>query len=90
MAVDKIEDISNTEKAQEWAERLDAIPEREEILDQMKKMKESAPGKDGVRMNYLLQGGPEIIERVVNMVQIMFEKGAEEWEESLKIDLLQM
>ena len=80
-----LKDISNTEKARDWANRLNDTPEREEILDHMKKMKESAPGKDGVRIIYKLQGGPEIFERVVNMVQMMFEKGAEEWEELLKI-----
>ena len=83
--VDKVEDISETENAVRWKELLDEIPSREEIISQMKKMKESAPGKDGVRMIYLLQGGPELLDRLISTIQDMFIKGADDWEGELKI-----
>lgn len=43
---------------------------------------------DGVRLNYLLQAGQELLEKVVEMVQFMFNNPAELWEESLKIGLV--
>ena len=84
-SVNNIDDISQTVKARLWAERLNETPSREEILQQMKKMKESAPGRDGARLIYLLQGGPEILDKLITMVQYMFEHGAAEWEVALKI-----
>ena len=83
--VNMIDDISQTDRAKEQAEFLNSIPSREEILTQMNKMRESAPGKDGVRLIYLQKGGPELTERLVTMIQEMFEKGAVEWEGSLKV-----
>ena len=87
-AADLVEDISNTEEARLWSDILEQTPSREEILKEMKKMRESAPGEDGVRLIYLFKGGPEIIEKVIEMVQYMFENGAEKWDLSLKIGLV--
>ena len=83
--INLIEDISNTDEAKNYAEILDATPTREEILTQMKFMRESAPGKDGVRLIYLMNGGPELIEKLITMIQEMWEKGQEFWEDSLKV-----
>ena len=78
----------NTEEAEEWNEMLEETPQREEILKEMKKMRDSAPGKDGVRLGMLLKGGEEIISRVVTLVQFMFNNGPEKWEGELKIGLV--
>ena len=89
--VNEIEDVFETERAEvarEWRERLEQTPSKEEILEQMKMMKDTSPGKDGVRLNYLLQAGQELLEKVVEMVQFMFNNPAELWEESLKIGLV--
>ena len=89
--IDGIEDIFSTDKAEiarEWRDRLEEIPSNEEIIAQMKKMKDSAPGKDGVRISYLLKGGREILNRLIEMVQFMFGSDADKWEESLKIGLV--
>ena len=86
--VDMIEDISETDAAKICAEQFDEIPSREEIITQMKKMRDSAPGQDGVRLSYLMSAGQEITEKLVNMVQYMFQNGAEKWEESLKVGLV--
>ena len=87
-AVNEVEDISQTILATEWREILDAIPGREEILTQMKKMRESAPGGDGVRLIYLLRGGEMLTERLVETIQYMFVNGSDQWEEGLKTGLV--
>ena len=51
-------------------------------------MKDSAPGDDGVRLNYLLKAGPEVITKIVEMVQFMFENGSDKWEESLMVGIV--
>ena len=86
--VNQMEDIRETEKAIEWREIMDTTPTGEEIFTQMKQMSESAPGEDGVRLIYLMQGGPEILQRVFDMVKFMFENDAEYWEDSLKTGLM--
>ena len=86
--VNQVEDIRNTDKACEWREELERVPEREEIVEQMSKMKHSAPGRDGVRLIYLLKAGQEIMDRLIAMVAFMFNNGAECWEEALKIGLV--
>ena len=88
IAVNEVEDISQTNLARDWRETLDSIPGREEILTQMKKMRESAPGGDGVRLIYLLRGGALLTDRLVETVQYMFMNGSEEWEEGLKTGLV--
>jgi hypothetical protein len=50
----------------------------------MKKVKESAPGKDGVRMIYINHASEEVKGEVVKMVKYMFANRAHKWETSLK------
>ena len=50
-AVDEIVDISDTERSREWSDMLEQTPEREEIVAEMKKMKESAPGREELRLS---------------------------------------
>ena len=83
-AVDEAEDLRGREDAEEWAERLNRVPDMEEIVDQMKKMRDSSPGEDGVRISYLLKGGQKVLEEVVRIVQFMFQNGAETWEDALR------
>ena len=51
---------------------------REEIEAAMKKMKESAPGENGVRRGYIRSAHEEVKRRVIEMVQNMFESRANE------------
>jgi hypothetical protein len=87
-AVDKVTDISGTDKAREWSEMLESTPEREEILTEMRKMRDSAPGEDGVRLIMLLKGGEEVTERIIKLVQFMFNNDADKWEEELKVGIV--
>lgn len=84
-AVDEAEDLRETDEGKEWGEELDLVPSREEIICQMKKMKDSAPGEDGVRLCYLLKSGPRMMERIINLIKFMFENGREKWEDTLKM-----
>ena len=83
-----MEDISNTTKARDWNETLNMMPEREEIVSQMKKMKDSTPGDDGVRLLYLLEAGEGVLQLLITMIQFMFTYSADQWEDSLKLGLV--
>ena len=83
--LEEVIDIRDTEKAREWRQNLEEQPSKEEIVAQMRKMKNSAPGKDGVRLMYLLEAGPDVLDMVVGMIQFMFNNEADKWEDSLKI-----
>jgi hypothetical protein len=88
-AVREVEDIRDTDLARLLSETiLEETPGREEILTEMKKMRDSAPGKEDVRLPGLMLGGEELIEKLVELVQFMFNNEAEKWEEELKIGLV--
>ncbi|MCP3664150.1 MAG: hypothetical protein GY696_16940 [Gammaproteobacteria bacterium] len=63
---------------------LEATPEKEE----MKKMRDSAPGEDRVRLIMLMKGGEEVTERIIRLVQFMFNNDAGKWEEELKVGIV--
>ena len=78
----------NTEEAEMWYEMLEETPQREEIIKEMKTMKDSALGRDGLRLGMLLKGSEEKIRRVVTLVQFKFNTGPEKWEGELKVGLV--
>ena len=89
--INSLEDVFNTDKAglaSEWRELLEKIPSRKEIITQMKKIKDLVPGRDGVRISYILIGGGEVMDRLVDMIHYMFCNDAYKWEDSLKIGLV--
>ena len=86
--LEDVEDISNTEKARQWRDLMNETPSTEEIKKQMSMMKDSAPGEDGVRLRYLLDGGELLMEKLYALIQYMFENSADNWEEELKVGLV--
>ena len=64
------------------------MPEREEIERAMKEMKDSSPGEDGVRLRYIVEACEEVRMRVIAIVRMMFEKRANEWDESAKSGII--
>ena len=54
----------------------------------MDKMRNSAPGHEDVRLIQLAVGGVEVTNRVVQLVQFMFENAADTWEDELKLGLV--
>ena len=82
--MDEATDLRTDPRTEEWRERLGRPPEREEIINEMKKMKDGAPGEDGARISYILKGGGKVLEEIVELVKYMWENGADKWETSLK------
>ena len=56
-AVDGADDLRGTEDAVLWRGVLERLPDKKEVEEEMRKMRDSAPGEDGVRLKYLLRGG---------------------------------
>ena len=87
-AVNGAEDLRNDRRAIEANERLNEMPEREEIVEVMNEMRESAPGEDGVRIGYIRKACQEIKDRVIEIVQEMFEVRADRWDERAKVGVM--
>ena len=68
--MDRIVDFCETDKAREWAELLDETPSREEIIEDEE---DGVSTRKGLSMNNI-----EVLDRIMVMLQDMFEKGAEE------------
>ena len=83
-AVRSVKDLRETNAAKKAEELLNETPEEDEIDRAIAKMKESAPGKDGVRLCYVKESPPEIRTELVRMVKFMFENRAHKWEDELK------
>ena len=84
-AVEAARDLRGEARAEEANENLNMTPEPEEIEEAMGEVKESAPGLDGVRMIYIREAEEEVRHRCVEMVRKMFEEGADQWDEGLKV-----
>ena len=84
-AVRGVKDLRRTGEAREAEALLNETPQEEEIERALKKMKESAPGKDGVRVCYLKEAPPAVKAELVRTVKFMFENRAHKWESELKI-----
>ena len=86
--VARARDLREDEKAVEANEFMNELPEREEIMEAIEEMKSSAPGEDGVRINFLKYAFEKEEERVVKMVQGLYEKKAHELDESVKLNVM--
>ena len=82
--VDRAPDLREHEKTKGWRERLGRPPDREEVVREMGKMKDAAPGEDAVRLCFLRKGGDRLTDEVVRIVQFMWVNGSETWEDSLR------
>ena len=64
------------------------VPTSEEIMKEMAKMKDSAPGEDGIRLGFIKKASKEIQEVVVLKVKDMWNTSATLWEEPLKVGVI--
>ena len=87
-AVCRARDLRDDAEARDVSEEMEEEPSEEEIRKAMREMKDSAPGEDGVRLDYIRKAGDRVIRWVVRLVQDMWRKPAEEWEESLKAGIM--
>ena len=86
--VNRAKDLRMDVRAQEANEFMNEVPEREEIEEAMKEMKESAPGEEGVRIGYIRFACEEMKARIIRIVQEMFEHDAGRWDDSLKVGIM--
>jgi len=70
----------------ERLQRMNEMPEREEIVKAMKEKKDSVPGEEGVRLGYKQNTCEEVRERVIEIVRMMFDKN--EWDERAKSGII--
>ena len=82
--IEGVKDLRGTVEGVLENERMNMIPEVEEIEKAINEIKESAPGKDGVRIGYIRNASRDVRDRVVGLVQRMFREGPGSWEESLR------
>ena len=73
-----------TEKAREANVMMNEEVSREEVIDDMNEMKDSAPGEDVVRKRYIREACEDVKEEVIEKVQFMFEKRPDRWDDSLQ------
>ena len=83
-ATQKVKDLRQSNEAREANILLNMTPSEEEIKKEMAKVKDSDPGKDGVRMSYISAASEEVKQKIIRMVQYMFEHRAHRWEEDLR------
>ena len=79
-----VRDLRGTADAVLGNDSMNARIDRGEIECAIKEIRESAPGKDGVRIGYIRNASEEVRGRVIRLVQRMFEEGPGSWEESLR------
>ena len=63
-------DLRNDPRTAAWRMSLNSPPEKEEVVREMKKMKDGAPGEDGARIRYILQAGEKTEEAVVELIHV--------------------
>ena len=80
-------DITGT-KIKELQTILEMVPTSEEIMKEMAKMKDSAPGEDEIRLGFIKKASKEIQEVVVLKVKDMWNTSATLWEEPLKVGVI--
>ena len=83
-AVSEMEDLRTSVRAREANERINDDPSEEEIDKATKETKNSAPGKDGVRINYIWNACGEIKEQIRKMIVFMFRNRANKWDNTIK------
>ena len=87
-AVGETKDLREDARAIEASEKMNEVPGAEEILKEMKNVKDSSPGDDGVRMGYINAACEEVRQSIISLVQTMFTSRANGWEESLKVGIM--
>ena len=63
---------------------LNETPEEEEIMEALKEVKDSAPGKDEIRISYIEYADERTQKWIIEMVKNMFEERANQWDQDLK------
>ena len=86
--IERVNDMRLNGRAIAANERMNEMPDREEIVKAMREMKDSAPGEDGVRLRYIANACDDVRGRVIEIVRMMFERRANEWDERAKSGII--
>ena len=70
-------DLIQTEKAREANVMMNQEVSRDEVIDALNEMKDSASGEDAVRLRYIREACEDLKEEVIEKVQFMFENRAD-------------
>ena len=81
----EVKDLRNTQRAIDTRAEMNETPQEDEIRKALMETKDSAPGKDCVKISYIREAPEEVKREACRMVSYMFENRAHKWEESLKI-----
>ena len=84
---DSIPQIKDFEKLKR-AEEMEKEISRNEFQNEVMKIKNGAPGEDGVLMNVLKQAGEETMNCTLEIVQRMHRSDADSWEREIKTGLM--
>ena len=87
-AIEGTKDLRYDARAIEANATLNTTPTRNEILEAIKEIRESAPGEDEVRIGYIKMACEEIEEKVIILVQEMFKARANKWDDLLKVGII--
>ena len=84
-AIEETPDRRHEIPIQRANEELNKTPSDDEILEAINEAKDSAPGKDKVRIRYVKEACAELRVNVVLLVQRLFETRANTWEDLVKV-----
>ena len=87
-ALEEVQDLQTLPEAREANDLLNELPEAEEILDEMKKVRDSAPGEDEGRIKYINWAYTRIKIKILDIAQHMFNVRANRWEDSMKTGIM--
>ena len=62
---------------------LEAIPDEEEISENLRGMKDGAPGPDAITVSMIRKGGDVLRQKIVAVVQHLWATDPDEWEEEI-------
>ena len=87
-ALEEVRDLRALPEAREANVLLNELPEEEEILEEMRNIRDSAAGEDEVRMRYINWTDARIKMKVVELVRQIFIFKANIWEDSIERPLM--
>ena len=82
--IPQIEDIEKLKRAEEMEEEI----AKNEFQNEVMKLKNGSPGKDGVMMNVIRQAGEETMNCTLEIVQRMYRSGVNSQEREIQTGLL--
>ena len=64
---------------------MNRTPDENEIIKCIAEVKDSAPGRDGVRISYIREACEELKKDLISLIQRLFITPADTWEDTLKV-----